>query len=37
MPADDSGLMGFFVVGMVVNVILLTAFFIWAFIQWKKK
>ena len=27
---------GFFVIGIVVNVVLITAYFIWAYKQWKK-
>ncbi len=34
---SGSGLMPFFAAGMVVNVVMLAAFFIWAYKQWKKK
>ncbi len=27
---------GFFAIGIVVNVVLITAYFIWAYKQWKK-
>ncbi len=30
-------LMAFFAVGMVINVVVLAAFVVWAFRQWKKK
>jgi cytochrome bd-type quinol oxidase subunit 2 len=41
-PAVDSGLeqnhpmLGFFGIGIVINVIMITAYFIWAYKQWKK-
>ena len=28
--------MGFFAVGIVINLVMITAYFIWAFRQWKK-
>jgi len=28
--------MGFFTIGIVINVVLITAYFIWAYKQWKK-
>ena len=34
--ADDS-LVGFFAIGMVINLVLITAYFIWAYKQWGKK
>ncbi|RLA06471.1 MAG: hypothetical protein DRQ59_15080 [Gammaproteobacteria bacterium] len=30
-------LYGFFAIGMIVNVVMLIAFFIWAYRQWNKK
>ena len=30
-------LYGFFAIGMIINVVLLIAFFIWAYRQWNKK
>ena len=30
-------LYGFFAIGMIVNVVMLIAFFIWAYRQWHKK
>jgi hypothetical protein len=27
---------GFFAIGMVVNLVLITAYFVWAYKQWKK-
>ena len=30
-------LYGFFAIGMIVNVVMLLAFFIWAYRQWNKK
>jgi len=38
----DSGLeqnhpmLGFFGIGVVINVVMITAYFIWAYKQWKK-
>ena len=32
-----TGLMPFFAVGMVINIVMLGAFFVWAVKQWKKK
>jgi hypothetical protein len=29
-------LYGFFAIGMIINVVMLIAFFIWAYRQWKK-
>jgi len=28
--------MGFFAIGIVINLVLITAYFIWAYKQWKK-
>jgi len=38
-PVDtgDNGLTGFFAIGMVINVLLITAYVIWACKQWGKK
>ena len=33
----DFSLAGFFAIGMVVNLALITAYFIWAYKQWGKK
>jgi hypothetical protein len=41
-PAVDSKLeqndsmIGFFGIGVVINVVMITAYFIWAYKQWKK-
>jgi len=37
-PADDTrkNLTGFFVIGMIINVLLITLFLIWAVGQWRK-
>ena len=41
-PTLDSGLpqndplIGFFGIGIVINVVMITAYFIWAYKQWKK-
>jgi heme/copper-type cytochrome/quinol oxidase subunit 2 len=41
-PASDSGpeqndsMIVFFGIGMVINVVMITAYFIWAYKQWKK-
>ena len=34
---EGTGLMPFFAVGMVINIVMLGAFFVWAVKQWKKK
>ncbi|MDT8452682.1 MAG: hypothetical protein RQ936_08070 [Gammaproteobacteria bacterium] len=35
--ADDAdGLMVFFGIGMVINIVMIVAFFIWAVKQWRK-
>jgi len=35
--SKGQDLMPFFAVGMVINVVVLAAFFVWAFKQWKKR
>ena len=37
-PAHDGadGILAFFAVGIVINLVMITAYFIWAFRQWKK-
>ena len=37
MPPMNDGLIGFFAIGMVINLIVLTAFAVWAVKQWNKK
>lgn len=32
----NTELVGFFAIGVVINLIMVTAFFIWAFKQWKQ-
>ena len=34
--SEKDTTMGFFVIGGVVNITLILAYFIWAFFQWKK-
>ena len=34
--APNDSMIGFFAVGMVINVVLITVFFIWAYKQWNK-
>ena len=37
-PVETSHpLLGFFGIGIAINVILVTAYLVWAFRQWKKK
>jgi len=37
-PSDaDKDLSAFFITGMVINLIILIAFFVWAYKQWNKK
>ena len=36
-PANDNSLMVFFAVGLVVNIVLIAAYVVWAMGQWKKK
>ena len=33
----DTSLVGFFAIGLVINLVLITAYFIWAYKQWGKK
>ena len=33
---DKDATMGFFVIGGVINISMILAYFIWAFFQWKK-
>ena len=33
---DGGGLMVFFGIGMVINIVMIVAFFIWAVKQWRK-
>jgi hypothetical protein len=37
-PVHNGGdaTLAFFAVGMVINLVMITAYFIWAFRQWKK-
>ena len=35
MPQHEAPI-GFFAIGVVVNLVLITAYFIWAYKQWKK-
>lgn len=35
MPEHEAPI-GFFAIGLVVNLVLITAYFIWAYKQWKK-
>jgi len=35
--SDDNDLTAFFAVGMVINIVILIAFAVWAFNQWNKK
>jgi len=41
MPTHEAGhneiAMGFFMVGAVINIVMITAYFIWAYKQWDKK
>lgn len=34
---QDNSLIGFFAVGLVINIALVAAYFIWAYKQWKRK
>ncbi len=34
---QDNSLMGFFAVGIVINIALVAAYFIWAYKQWNRK
>jgi len=33
---QDDSMIGFFGIGIVINVVMITAYFIWAYKQWKK-
>lgn len=35
VPGHEAPI-GFFAIGIVINVVLITAYFIWAYKQWKK-
>ena len=35
MPGHEAPI-GFFAIGIVINLVLITAYFIWAYKQWKK-
>ena len=35
LPQNDP-MIGFFGIGVVINVVMITAYFIWAYKQWKK-
>jgi len=35
--AQGEHLYGFFAIGMIINVVMIIAFFIWAYRQWHKK
>jgi hypothetical protein len=35
-PQAEGPSMGFFGIGIVINVVMITAYFIWAYKQWKK-
>ena len=35
--AGDDSLVGFFAIGVVINIALVAAYFIWAYRQWKRK
>lgn len=34
---EDDLILVFFAVGIVVNIVLVTTYFVWAYRQWKKK
>ena len=34
--APNDSMTGFFAVGIVINIVMITAFFIWAYRQWNK-
>ena len=36
VPAGHEAPVGFFAIGLVVNLVLITAYFVWARKQWKK-
>jgi len=33
---QNDSMLGFFGIGVVINVVMITAYFIWAYKQWKK-
>ena len=33
---EDDGILAFFAIGIVINLVMITAYVIWAFRQWKK-
>jgi cytochrome bd-type quinol oxidase subunit 2 len=33
---SDDSMTGFFVAGVVINIVMISAFFIWAYKQWNK-
>jgi heme/copper-type cytochrome/quinol oxidase subunit 2 len=35
-PEADDSLIVFFGIGIVINLVMITAYFIWAYKQWKK-
>ncbi len=35
-PQGHEAPLGFFAIGVVINLVLITAYFIWAYKQWKK-
>ena len=35
-PEQNDTMIGFFGIGVVINVVMITAYFIWAYKQWKK-
>ena len=35
-PEQNDSMIGFFGIGVVINVVMITAYFIWAYKQWKK-
>jgi cytochrome bd-type quinol oxidase subunit 2 len=34
--SSDDSMTGFFVAGVVINIVMISAFFIWAYKQWNK-
>ena len=34
--APDNSMTGFFIAGVVINIVMISAFFIWAYKQWNK-
>jgi cytochrome bd-type quinol oxidase subunit 2 len=35
-PEQNDSMLGFFGIGVVINLLMITAYFIWAYKQWKK-